>query len=150
MTIEERVNKNKEWLKTLKVGDEVCISNTYDIVKKHIEPFFGSIFGGSPVVGPKEVHEEICIIANVVAVLDDHSIVAAEEIFSPGGKELNKLSSRKLELYEPTDELRDLAFRLKFTNDIKNIDWKKISAECIRKIITTINEEIDRINKENK
>lgn len=145
MTIQETKISRDEWIKSIKVGDEVCVTNSYNIsvmLGFSIEAFTGKTENDVPI--------EICEIRNVRGVLDDGAIIVDDSIYKSDGTPEKKEGRYAPELYPVTDELRENAWRVKFYNDIRNINWKKVSSEGIEKMIDIINSEIQRIEAEEK
>ena len=155
MTGNEREEKNIEWLKTVKVGDEVCITNTYNltgcILGKMFENSFGHLFGGSKYKDEGQT-DEICEITTIRGILPDGCFVVGTSIYTPKGKLEgdNIASSTEPELFEPTEELRQLAWKFKFSKDVKKIDFRGFTEESVKGLIQIINNEIHRINEEAK
>lgn len=145
MTIKETKLSREEWIKSIKVGDEVCVTNSYNIsvmLGFSLEAFTGKNENTAP--------REICEIKNVRGILEDGAIIVDDTVYKPDGTPENKEDKNAPELYPVTDELREKMWRLKFSNDIKNIDWSKVSSDGIEKIIDIINDEIKRIEAETK
>ena len=136
MTPAEREEARREWLANLKVGDEVCISNIDNSL-------FGTIFGDMLGINDSP---RICMINIVRGILPDGSYVVANDIFDPEGTlvALNNKYSQVPKLCEPTDERKNLAWRIKFQKDISEIVWDNIDDEGIKEIISALNNAIKR------
>lgn len=158
MTGKEIQEKNKEWLKTVKEGDEVCLSNSHDQVKMMLGGMMGgfgpnSLFGGYTPNEPPEGFEEVVEILTVRAILPDGCILVGSRIFTADGIQ-EGLDSESFSswyypsLIEPTEELRELAQLLKFSKDIKGVPWRRFNIDVIRQLTQVINEEMNRLNDE--
>ena len=132
-----------EWLSTLKVGDEVCFTNEYNLAYV----LFGAL-------GDPNKEDRVCKISEVRGILSDGCIVVADTIFNKEGKIENVSKSEFAslsmdgELVKPTDKLRELARRLKFIETFKIIDWNKIDTDAMNKIVMIINDSVIANSKE--
>lgn len=130
----------KEFLKSIKVGDEVCITNEYNM----IESLFGSLLEESM------KSSLVCEIHKVRGILDDGAIVIDDKIYNgdTGVYTSNHENEVNLEIQPVDEENRHQAWRETTSNILKKIDWFKISDEAIRGFIIIINEESERIKNE--
>lgn len=144
---QEFVNK---WLTTIKVGDEVCVTNTKDPLRLFSNMLFG--ISGNNTTG-NETEKNVCIITAVRGVLPDGSIVVDDHIYNKEGKregvEMESLSTAP-SLHPVTDELRETSERLDFIDAVRRIKWDIISTEAMGKIVEVIMEEEARIKEEKK
>lgn len=127
------INEYNEWISTLEVNSEVCISNIWDLTSNQISDFW---------ISYDEKH--ICIITKIRGILEDGSIVVGGDIFNSNGV---------LENYNPTqehipvlcpinDDLLKLAWRHRFYDQMNEIDWRKVDDDTVINIIEAINEDI--------
>ena len=142
MTGKDYKDQNIEWLKTVKVGDEVCVTNTHNVIRK----LFGTLFDASIFGASQDSREstELCSIHKVRGILPDGSFVVENYIYNPNGElEGNHVAiDNKCELVQPTEELVHLSWKLKFMRDVKLVDFREFSNNSIQKLVTIINEEI--------
>jgi hypothetical protein len=163
MTQAERNAANTEWLKTIKKGDEVILSNVHDWTRFML----GSMFSGFPSSGanPTSV-EEICEVHTIHGFLkcDDpehpedliilnlggDSLREADlRLYDRDGKECgvdNSVLGGRPSLVQPTDELIELSRKIKFQKEIRNIYWKPFKWETIQAILNILNPAIEQMN----
>lgn len=153
MTTLERQEKVTNWLKTVKPGDEVCVTNVYN-VRAFINRMFDASIPDSNLkrdinLDPNN-DPNIAIITTIRGVLPDGCIVVDDKIYDQDGKPLSRASEwgKGPELQPVDDNLRDKAQRYGFINNIGKIDWNKLSTEAMNKITEIIIEEANRIRNE--
>lgn len=165
MTYAEKKLERNEWLKSLKVGDEVCVTNEGSISSKLFSTMMGGIMGGF-FGGPTSSKEDsavpqlICGITKVRAVLPDgHLLIENGMIFTLEGVVENvegtavQAAFGAVEIWPADDKNKDIAWRLQFHSAISKFgweQWKLFSRESIEKMIDIINSETLRIEDEKK
>lgn len=130
------------WLSTLEVNCEVCITNLWDIQKDEISDFW---------VSYDEHH--VCIISKVRGILEDGSIVVSNDIFnsSNGVLEYYQKSQEHIPMLCPVnDDLRRISWRHNFYNHINQIEWELLYDETIIGIIDLLNNDIAKKEEQNK
>lgn len=139
MTTNERTQAAAEWLKTVKPGDEVCVTNKYNVTK-YLSDLFNTMVPTN--LQNEKSGEDICHITTIRAVLEDGSVVVGNKLFnSDGTLAENTPMSGNPSLHPVTDELRTLEWRYKFYKAIEGIGWEKVSDETISAMIDLINKE---------
>lgn len=171
MTGNERQEANRAWLATAQAGDEVILTNSQDQVKNLLAGMFsgfGDPFGlyrkdNSPVEEVCELHtihghmkcddpehpEDLIIINLGGPTLRESHL----KVYDRDGKECgvdNGVLSYNPVLVQPTDELRELSYKLKFIRDLKNVPFRSFSWEKIQELIGLINSEVNRLNDEHE
>lgn len=130
MTIQEQKEQRAEWIKTIKPGDEVCVTN-----------IFKPLLSFDP-------DSQICEFDKVRGILEDGTIIVGNIVYKADGTPED--DDVDTELFQVTEEVLEARWRLRFYNDVKAIDWSRLSTDGIGKIIDVINEEIKKIEEEEK
>lgn len=133
MTMKELEELRTKWIKTIKVDDEVCITNIFNIIDDVLQS--ATLFDNNN----HHQEEKFCFISKVRAILSNGDIVVDDKVYGPDGS-FKRMGSTPV-LYPPVDELRTEAWRYSFYCAIEVIDWKEFSNEAIADIINIINRE---------
>ena len=149
---EAKVAANKAFLATLGLGDEIVITNTYNVTNYEFgnmaknEPFNPEV----PVLGMGDQTEEICEFHTVRGITTDGSFVVSKFLYTKEGKpETVDRGYNKTELWKPTQELRDLADKLVFVKTVRDFSfrtWKEFDINVINSIQNTMKEQLAIIN----
>lgn len=146
MTTNDRSKATEEWLKTVKTGDEVCVTNIYDTTRFLVNMFNSMVPDN---LQNEKSCEDICMISTIRGVLEDGTIIVGDKLFTANGTlETNTPMKGNPSLHPATDELRQLTWRFRFYDSMKTIPWTKFDDSAIVKIIDIINVEIQRITVE--
>lgn len=130
MTIQEQKEQRAEWIKTIKPGDEVCVTN-----------IFKPLLSFDP-------DSQICEFDKVRGILEDGTIIVGNIVYKADGTPED--DDVDVELFQVTEEVLEARWRLRFYSDVKAIDWSRLTSEGIGKVIDVINEEIKKIEEEEK
>lgn len=130
MTIQERKEQRAEWIKTIKPGYQVCVTN---------------IFKPSPSF---DTDSQICEFDRVRGILEDGTIIVGSVVYKADGTPED--DDVETELFQVTEEMLEARWRLTFYQTVRCIDWKRFTSDGIEKIIEIINEEIKKIEEEEK
>lgn len=164
MTLGEKAaieaQEKSNWLANLKEGDEVCFTNRYNFTKNLFGSALGfGLFGGSVTdqlerEKAEAAGKDFCRILKVRARLSDGAIIVDDVVFTSEGKIESVVRSQHPalsmdgELVPVTDELRELASRLKFMDDIQTVNWKMVDTGSINQIIEIINKAVTKYTAE--
>lgn len=128
MTIQERKEQRAEWIKTIKPGYQVCVTNIF-------KPSLSF-----------DTDSQICEFDRVRGILEDGTIIVGSVVYKADGTPED--DDVDTELFQVTEEVLEARWRLRFYNDVKAIDWSRLSTDGIGKIIDVINEEIKKIEED--
>lgn len=153
MTGAERQEKVTNWLKTVKPGDEVCVTNVYNmtsLINRMLDISMPDPDIKKEVKSNPNNDPNFAIITTIRGILPDGCIVVDDQIYNSDGKPTSRASKwvRGPELHPVDDNLRDKAQRYDFINNIGKIDWNKLSTNSMNKITEIIIEEANRIKNE--
>lgn len=137
MTFKEQEEQIEEWIKTLKVGDEVCITNRGNTIDNIIDNMFAQCLGAN-IQG-----EIVCKIEIIEGILSNGGVVVGDVIYNQEGQAKgHKITNPLPRLFPITDELKELAWKMKFSENIKNTEWSKFPVNTIAKIMKICNEAV--------
>lgn len=137
MTKAEKEEARLEWLKGVKIGDEVCITDIDNTSSLYTLLYTTKSYDP----------ECVCIISTIRGILDDGCFVIDNDIYTEEGKLIGSHSNQlagTVVICEPTDKLRNIAWRKKFQESIKEVNWSNIDDEAITEIISSINKAVER------
>lgn len=151
---ERKVAENQAYLANLQVGDDIIITNTYNIPKY----YFGNIIENEPfdpdanILGIGDQTEEICEKHKIRGITVDGSFIIKTHIFDKMGEPERVLKGyQRCSLWAPSPELDELHKRLNFVKTVRDFSfstWKKFKPEIIDNLQNIMKAEVDRINSE--
>jgi hypothetical protein len=140
MTGKERDNARIEWLKTVKEGNDVILTNHHCMMMN----LFGSFFGKASETA------EVCTREKIRGVLSDGSIIVGDKVYNNEGRELplKEFSVGEPVLTEPTEDLINLAARYEVINTAKKVQWELFSDDALNQLTKLLVSESNRIRDE--
>lgn len=150
MTEKERHEKVAEWLKTVKAGDKVCVTNVYNRNLLLLMRGLMNLEGVDPRTG-QITDEEICYLTTIRGVLPDGCVVVDNTIYDHDGKMIGRDDlNGNPSIHPVTDELITESEITMFCESIRNIDWKKFEYNSLLEISNVIEREVKRIASQKK
>ena len=147
---EAKVQGNQAFLDALSVGDEIVVTNTYNVPTYQ----FGNLVENKPfdpeasIPGIGDQTEEICEYRKVRGITEDGSFIIGTNIYDKTGKpEKVAKGYNRTELWKPTPELQDLTDLLLFVKTVRNFSfytWKRFNKDKINDLQTIMKSEVDR------